>query len=205
MQPDPTTRHFLPLDGQPGRARRYTGTAQALHWLTVLLVATILPVAWVMTSLARGSPSRDGLFTFHKSLGVTILAVIVIRLVWRAMHPAPPETQIPPTLALIGRISHWLIYAIFIVMPVSGYVMSTAGGHPVSYFGLFSLPPLRTNGEVGETAETIHLLGQWAVYVLLGLHILASAWHAAIRRDGTLERMLPAQRVEGSGAETGFR
>ena len=79
-------------------------------------------------------------------------------------------------------------------MPVSGCLLSAAGGHPVSYFGLFTLPGLPKNEGLAGAADWMHVaVGQWAVYALVLLHLAATAWHVAVRRDGVLERMLPAQ------------
>ena len=77
-------------------------------------------------------------------------------------------------------------------MPVSGYLQS-ASGRPVSYFGLFDLPALPENKSLDDVAKTLHLLGQWGVYALVVLHVFATAWHVAVRRDGLLNRMLPPQ------------
>jgi cytochrome b len=91
---------------------RYTVTAQALHWLTVFLILMILPIAWVMMSLPTG-PEQDRMLVFHRSLGVTILAVAVIRLAWRSTHPPPPlPSTTPRVMELISQLTHWLLYAL---------------------------------------------------------------------------------------------
>ncbi len=173
-------------------ATRYTLTAQALHWLTVLLMLAILPVAWVMVSLPK-SPQQVWLFVIHRSLGMTILAVVAVRLAWRAAHPPPPLPGGPSTaMELVGRLTHWLLYALLLLMPVSGYLQS-GNGRPVSYLGLFDLPALPENKGLGETAQTAHLLGQWGIYALVALHVLSTVWHVAVRRDGLLGRMIPPQ------------
>jgi cytochrome b561 len=115
-------------------ASRYTLTAQALHWLTVFLILMILPVAWVMMSLPEGA-EQDRMLVFHRSIGVTIFTVVVIRLAWRSTHPAPPlPSDTPRVMELISRFTHWLLYALLLFMPVTGYLQS-ADGRPVSYFG----------------------------------------------------------------------
>ena len=110
-------------------------------------------------------------------------------------HPAPP---LPGNLARWERAaafgSHWLLYVILIGMPVSGYVLSTAGGHAVFYFGLFSVSALPESAMLAGVAKWVHVVtGQWLVYGLIVLHLLATAWHVAMRRDGVLNRMLPVQ------------
>ena len=174
---------------------RYTAAAQAFHWLTALLFLAIVPIAWHMTMLARDDPTRETWFTLHKSLGLTILALSVLRLVWRASHPAPP---LPPSMAraeaFLARASHGALYVMIFAMPVSGYLLSAAGGHPVSYFGLFEVPTLvPQNPQLAHAGLVIHNLGQWAVYALVVLHVAATAFHLVVRRDGVLDRMLPDQ------------
>src|SRR5579875_2298226 len=123
------------------RPAGYTATAQSLHWLTALLMFAILPIAWHMTMLARADPSREWWYTVHKSLGMTILALSVIRIVWRALYPPPP---LPGTMGRMEAgaavLSHWLLYLVLFAMPISGYLLSAGGGHPVSYLGLFEIP-----------------------------------------------------------------
>lgn len=189
-------KNFVPPETSPRLTLvRYTGTAQVLHWTTALLMFAVLPIAWVMTSLAHDNPNRDMLYLMHKSIGVTILVLTAIRIVWRASHRAPilPATMRGWEVA-IAKLSHWLLYAILLIMPISGYVTSAAGGHPVSFFYLFTLPSLPLDKGLAKFAEEVHLLTQWAVYVLIALHILATSWHIVVRRDGILDRMLPRQR-----------
>jgi cytochrome b561 len=178
-------------------AGRYTLTAQALHWVTVFLILMILPVAWVMMSLPEG-PEQTRMLVFHRSLGVTIFAVVVLRLAWRSTHPAPPlPGDTSRVMELISQLTHWLLYALLLLMPITGYLQS-ADGRPVSYFGLFNLPGLPQDKPLGDAAKVLHLLGQWAVYTLVGLHVGATVWHVAIRRDGLLNRMIPPQDQSGA-------
>ena len=191
MQRAATETWDAPAD-RPAASGRYTLTAQALHWLTALLLLAILPLAWVAEAMPPG-PGRGYVFTLHKSVGVTILVLAAARLAWRATHPAPalPDGT-PRGLELVGRANHWLLYALLLLMPLTGYLMSSSG-RPVSYFGLFDLPALPENRELARTANTLHLIGQWLVYALVALHVLGTAWHVAVRRDGLLGRMLPPQ------------
>ncbi len=114
---------------------RYTAVAQALHWFTALLVLAVLPLAWVATSLPA-SPTKGFVFQLHKSVGITIFAIVALRILWRAWHPAPREAFVPPALALLGRINHWLLYLVFLLMPLSGFVLSAAAGNTTQYFFL---------------------------------------------------------------------
>ncbi|WP_298953272.1 cytochrome b [uncultured Methylobacterium sp.] len=174
---------------------RYTATAQVLHWLTALFVLAVLPLAWVAVSLPRDSAWKGYFFTMHKSVGITIFAIVAVRILWRAFNPAPPEVYVPRLLTVLGRINHWLLYAIFLAMPVSGYLLSAAAGNVTQYFYLFPIPALPKDEALSSAARQIHLAGQFAVYALVALHVLATAWHVAVRRDGLLGRMLPRQDV----------
>ncbi len=123
---------------------RYTRAAQALHWLSALLMLAILPIAWHMTMLARDNPQRETWYTVHKSIGLTILALSVARVIWRGSHPPPalPGTMMVRLERWTAQASHWALYIVLFAMPISGYMLSAGGGHPVSYFGLFELPAL---------------------------------------------------------------
>ncbi len=190
-----TTADTRSLPMHSATRRRYDATAQALHWVTALLMFAVIPLAWVMVALPHGAPAREFYYTLHKSVGLTILVLAAVRLAWRAAHPAPPS---PSSLArwehAAARVSHWLLYLILVGMPASGYVMSAAGGHPVTYFGLFTLPGLPHSQKAASVAYWLHVVtGQWAVYALIVLHLFATVWHVALRRDAVLGRMLPPE------------
>ncbi len=173
---------------------RYDGVAQALHWITALLVLATVPIAWVMINMAHDNPWLQTLFLIHKSLGVTIFAVIAFRMLWRGLHPAPPlPWSLEPWEAWSARISHLLLYLVLIGMPISGYITSAADNHPVNYFGLFTLPSLPQNKALADAAGDVHEALSWALYVLVSLHILGTAHHLIFKRDGVLNRILPKQ------------
>ncbi|TGE02554.1 cytochrome b [Methylobacterium nonmethylotrophicum] len=175
---------------------RYTAIAQALHWLTAALVLAVLPLAWIAVSLPRDSASKGFFFQMHKSVGLTILVIVAVRILWRAWHPAPPEVYVPRALTILGRINHWLLYLVFLLMPLSGLLLSAAFGSTIQYFYLFPIPPfIEKNKDLADLADQVHLAGQYAVYTLVVLHVLATAWHLVVRRDGLLDRMLPRQDV----------
>ena len=110
------------------------------------------------------------------------------------MNPPP---ALPGRMAIwekgLSHASHWLLYAILLIMPISGYIMSSAGKNPISIFGLFDFPKLPVPKEVGGIAKNAHLYVQWAVYALIALHIAATVYHLIVKRDGLLDRMLPRQ------------
>ena len=185
------------------RSGSYTLTAQVLHWITAALMFTLLPLAWVMVNMPRTAANRELIYTLHKSLGLTVLALVAVRLIWRAMRPAP---EFPGSLArwehASAILSHWLLYLIMIGMPVSGYLDSAWGGHPVTYFGLLTFPGLTKNDTLQHIAFLAHVvIGQWLTYALILLHVCATVWHVAVRRDGVLLRMLPEQKTIGRHLE----
>jgi cytochrome b561 len=173
---------------------RYTATAQWLHWIAALLMLATIPIAWQMHEMARGVPMRAVYFTVHKSLGITILLLTVARLIWLSRHPAPPfPLSWPRWSARLARATHVLLYVLLLGMPITGYVHSATGGHPVSYFGLFDLPFFTQDDALSQVTLAVHLAGQWLLYALIVLHVLGAAWHVVVRRDGALDRILPPQ------------
>lgn len=172
---------------------RYTGMAQALHWLTAAALCLLLPCVWVAENFPPG-PIRVLWYMGHESLGISVLLLVLLRLTWRWRHPAPAY---PPGMgrvtSLLAQLSHGLLYAVLLVMPVTGYLMG-GNGQDVAWFNLIALPGFARNDALGKLADSMHVAGQFAVYGLVVLHVLATVWHVAVRRDGMLERMLPPQR-----------
>ncbi len=177
---------------KPGLAR-YNAPAQALHWITLAVIFTILPLGWVMVNMDEHNPARGALFFLHKSFGVLALGLILARLIWRALRQAPGlPAQTPKWEVGLAHATHAFLYLIFIVMPVTGYIASSASGHPVSLFGL-PLPQVPENKSLAHLAGAIHVAGQYLVYFFLAVHILGVVWHVVVRKDGYLARMLPEQ------------
>jgi cytochrome b561 len=180
----------------PSPAPAYDPVARGLHWLIAALALIVVSLGWAIPEAPRNTASRELLMLLHRSIGLTILAAMVARLLWRLTHPPPP---LPPSLA---RIEAWLAYAnhfglyvMFLVMPLAGYLNAAAAGHPVSFFGIVSIPPLTAeSGKLSQIAISVHLVGQFVIYALVAAHIAAALFHRFFRRDGAFERMLPTRR-----------
>ncbi len=173
-------------------ASGYTGTAKALHWLIVLLLIAQFIFAWTMPHIGRNTPVTT-LISLHFTFGVIILAVAVVRLVWRATHrEPPPEDGLPPWQNLTAHIVHYLLYALLFVVPILGWMDASRRGMPVEMFGL-ELPKLLATRAPGWgwTGNVHGLLANYAMLALVGLHVLAALYHQFIRHDGVLKRMLP--------------
>ncbi len=174
----------------------YTSTAKLLHWL----VAGLVVVQFVLANLGERAEDADdavrelALFANHRSVGITILALIIVRLLWRWRNPVPrlPESM-PHWQITASKISHWSLYGILLAMPVSGWLMSSAGEDSVTWFNLVQLPDfVAANHELHEIFEEVHELFAKLLFVIVSLHLLAVLKHGLFDKDGVLQRMLPA-------------
>jgi cytochrome b561 len=173
------------------RDQRYDSIQIGLHWLTAALVAAAILLIWAVHQTPRG-PLHTTLFFLHRSCGVTIFALTLLRLVWRASHQVPPPpASVPVWQQRAGTFAHWLLYTLLLVMPVTGFIDSAANGHAVSFFYLFNLPLLPENKPLAELSGDIHETLQWVVYALIVLHAAAALRHHFVLGDGVLRRMLP--------------
>ena len=172
----------------------YSPLQQSLHWLTALLTAVSLPLAWVMSAAPDDAPGVEDLYNLHKTAGILIFGMIIGRLVLRFRRGAP---ALPGHLSarerMLASAAHILLYGIFITMCVSGSILSATSPYPTLFFDLVPLPSLPRDEALRHAANAVHLVGQWAVYALLGLHGLGIVYHVAFRHDGLLDRMLPRQ------------
>jgi cytochrome b561 len=171
---------------------KYTITAIVLHWLVALFIFVAFPLGLYMSDLGL-SPLKLKLYSYHKWLGVTILLLAIVRLAWRATHRPPP---LPDTIPLWQQRAaggmHHLLYALLLLIPFSGWLMSSAKGFTVVYLGLFPLPDLLAKDkELGILLTIVHQTLNYGLLLLVVLHIAAALKHHFIEHDATLRRMLP--------------
>lgn len=174
---------------------RYSPAQQIVHWLTVFLMFSILPVAWVLVSVTEETPIFFFWVDVHESIGIAILALTSLRIVWRFFDPPPPY---PPHLALLSRriahVVHVALLTMMIVMPISGFLWATGHGHDVVPFNLLRFPRIAFEQRaIGDAAAAVHRYGQWSIYGLIALHLSGVSYHLIFKRDALLGRMLPPQ------------
>lgn len=171
---------------------RYGAVAQLLHWGMLILFVALYLIAESMEEMPKG-PDKFELIGLHKSLGVTALLLVLARVGWRFASP-PPVTaaDLNPMQQKVAGALHILLYICMFAMPISGYVMSMAGGHAIEVFGLFSLPDLvGESHDLKEFAEEAHEVTWVIIMILVGLHAVAALFHHFVAKDSVLRRMLP--------------
>lgn len=170
----------------------YTPIAIGLHWLIALLVFSAFPLGIYMHNLPF-SPRQLQLISYHKWLGVTIFMLALLRVLWRMTHPAPPLPATMPAWQRRGAVAtHHLLYLLLIVIPLSGWAMSSAKGVPVVYLGLVPLPDLLGKDKaLGELLARVHQGLNLSLAVLVLTHVLAALKHHFLDRDEVLVRMIP--------------
>jgi cytochrome b561 len=179
---------------------RYGAVTQALHWLIVLLIIA----QYVLADLAEdaghdkaahpaAAMQQLALLARHKSIGLTIFALAVVRLIWRWISPPPPLPPAMPRWQIVAaKLIHFGFYALLLLLPISGLVMSAAENYPVSYFGWFTIPNLVAPDEaLGDVMEERHELLFNVLVVFAVVHVVAALKHQFVDRDGVLRRMLP--------------
>ena len=170
----------------------FSSTAKWLHWLVALSVLIIIPVGIAMNGVDPG-PVQDSLYNLHKSLGVLIFILMMLRIANRlAVGAPPPEPGLPAWQHWASSTVHWLLYILLLVMPIIGYVANSAFGATTPFFGLFELPPIVAKNEaLSERLFNLHMLLGFVVAALAIIHIGAALQHAVLLRDKVLQRMLP--------------
>lgn len=171
---------------------RYRPSQRILHWLMAIVIISALVIGLYCSYLVPGTALRRFLLDVHKSLGMTALILIAIRLPLR-LSLGEPAYQRPLDVFnhYAARGAHMLLYALMILMPLAGYTTSAAGGHNLPWFGIFEWPNLLPlDKPLERTAAEIHEYGAYCLYAIVGLHILAALWHHFFRKDGVLQRML---------------
>lgn len=175
-------------------ATRYGTVSKTFHWLIALLILTNVALALVADQLPVDTMlrSKAQFFTIHKTIGVSILGVAVLRILWAISQPKPSPLH-PERLAenFLADLAHWMLYASLLLVPVSGWVYhaATEGFAPIWWPLPQNLPGLVYNSVVAEVARTAHWFSNWMLFVALGLHVVGALKHHVVDRDATLRRM----------------
>jgi cytochrome b561 len=181
-------------------SQRFGSVAQLLHWL----IAALILVQWFLIEWAEEAEharktdpaaalEQLAWMTRHKSFGMTILLLAIVRLLWRFVSPPPAwPAAMPPWQVWLARGVHYAFYALLFLLPLSGWLMSSSGNRPVSWFGLFTWPDLvGPDKALHHQLEEVHEVLFNGVVVLAIVHVVAAFKHQFLDRDGVLRRMLP--------------
>jgi len=172
---------------------RYTKPAVLMHWLIAVLIIAAFTLGLVMTDIPGLTPTKLKYYSWHKWMGITILALAALRLLWRlTTRPPAFPASMSQTQVKAAEAGHWLLYALMFAVPLSGYLYTTAAGVPVVYFGLFQIPSLfEASPALKEAFKPVHYWLNMLLAAVVAGHVLAALKHQFIDKDGLLKRMLP--------------
>ena len=174
-------------------ADRWGGVSKTLHWLIALLILALGIVGLLMGELPK-TPKYFLVYTAHKSIGISVLALVALRLLWRLHAGAPkPVPGTPSWQERMASATHWLLYVLMFAIPLAGWLYDSASGlRPFKLFGLFEMPKLVAPSEqAAQLSHALHEWGFWALILLVLAHAGAAFYHHVHQRDATLARMLP--------------
>lgn len=174
---------------------QYTPTARGLHWALAILLLGMVGLGVYMHELPP-SPRTQQLYSWHKWGGVTVFVLAVVRLAWRAAHVPPPLPATTPRWdAVAAHAAHWVLYLLMFVLPLSGWLMSSAKGFQTVWFGVLPLPDLVAKDEaLGEQLAEAHEALAITLIVIVSVHVAGALKHQFVDRDHLLGRMWPARR-----------
>ena len=171
---------------------RWGSAARTFHWLMAILIITLGCVGLYMADLPR-SPQKIQIYALHKSIGLTVLALALLRLSWRLFDARPRDVPMPRWQAAAAHGAHAALYVLMLVLPLSGWLYNSASGYPLQWFGLFNLPSLTGGSDeaIKAMAHALHEYGWWLLVAVITVHAAGALKHHFVDRDGTLARMLP--------------
>lgn len=171
---------------------RWGVPAQFFHWTVLLLIVALGALGLYMTGLPL-SLWKEQIYLLHKSLGIALLGLVALRLLWRLVdpHPAPPD-GLPRWQHRVAQATHAALYLLLLAIPISGWVLNSASGFPLRWFGLLQLPALTAASKpLAATAVEIHKTLFWVLVALVAVHAAAALLHHYHHRNHVLRRMLP--------------
>ncbi len=164
--------------------------AKSFHWVLAILILWMLSVGFAMVAIPP-SPDKFWVYALHKSFGILILVLMIGRLSWRIISPRPDTLPTHKEWEdRLAKLVHLGLYICIFMMPLSGWLMSSAGGFPATFFGLFALPAiLPKNESLFAITRTIHAFAAYGILTLLALHVAGALKHHFLDKDATLQRM----------------
>ncbi|MBW8074127.1 MULTISPECIES: cytochrome b/b6 domain-containing protein [Metallibacterium] len=166
--------------------------AKTFHWLVALGIFALAAIGLYMVGMPLGL-AKLKMYLLHKALGITVLALVLLRLLWRLFdrHPRYPPGM-PRWQMGVAHASHALLYLLLLAVPISGWVYNSASGFPLPWFGLVDLPAIApVSKPLAHLALTVHETAFWTLAALVLLHAAAAIEHHVRQRDAVLARMLP--------------
>jgi len=184
-----------PADTNSNSHERYSSLSIALHWIMFVLMAAVYASIELRVIFPKGSDPREAMKTLHFMLGLSVLLLVVLRIYGRAISTAP---AVKPALSMAQQLAanagHLALYALMISLPILGWLMLSAAGKPIPFFGI-ELPALiGQNKELAKQLKALHETIGVLGYYLVALHVLAALYHHYFKKDNTLTRMLPGGR-----------
>lgn len=176
----------------PNTTDRYGALSISLHWVMVLLLIAVYALINLADVFPKGSDARNLMKTWHFMLGLSVLALVVLRIVVNLVNAAPGIVPNPPVWQnLSAKAMHFALYALMLGLPIAGWLILSASGKPIPFFGLQLPSLLAENKDLAHTIKELHEVGGTIGYFLIGLHALAGLYHHYVVKDNTLLRMLP--------------
>lgn len=171
----------------------YDSITKGLHWFMALLIIALWCVGLVMEDMPKGD-LRSQVIGLHKAFGVIVLLLAVVRLSWRAGHPAPELPATMPAIERLGaKLGHVALYALMIAMPIDGVLLSQAGGRAVNVFGVVLPTVMEKNEQLKDLFGEAHEIMAWILAVIVVIHVAAAIRHHVRLKDDVLKRMLPGR------------
>ena len=177
---------------------RYGAVAQALHWFTAVLVIAAFFLGPGGSEQRVYSPAVDFTRQTHETLGVTVFALVFVRLLWRSMDTAPEDPPMKPWMRYSGKLVHMVLYGLLIVTPISAIVGAWLEGHPLTLWGFGNIGPMLSPAHgLGLSLADLHTtLGNIILWVA-GLHAVAALFHHFFLRDSVVASMVPGRWRQG--------
>lgn len=164
--------------------------SKLFHWMSALMIFSLLYVGLTMTALPDSADKWE-MYASHKSAGIVLLGLTLLRILWRFSQKTPAALSAPGVFQILSKLSVPVLYLSLLTMIFSGIVMSNAGGYPINVFNLFIFPDfIGKNIAIAQAANTVHKTMAWIIIGLIVLHTLAALYHQFILKDNLLKRML---------------